>query len=239
MDLGLKGKVAMVAGASRGLGHAVALVLAREGARVSLASRDDNAIRDAARRIAEETKAEILPVAVDVRSADSIAAWHSRTMEQFGGVDLLFTNAGGPPAGTALSFDDATWQSAFELLVLSAVRMVRVAVPSMQARGGGAIVVSTSSAVKEPVPWPCPARHSNSGGSACHCIPCVPQNRRTRASQSSPVCRAPGASNQNRCCRTTATSACTPSPTALLPAPFRPDPPIPPAPSSRRGPAPG
>jgi 3-oxoacyl-[acyl-carrier protein] reductase len=152
MDLGLKGKVAMVAGASRGLGHAVALVLAREGARVSLASREESAIRDAARRITEETSAETLPVAVDVRSAESISGWHARTLEQFGGVDLLFTNAGGPPAGAALTFDDAAWQSAFELLVLSAVRMVRLAVPSMQARGGGAIVVSTSSAVKEPVP---------------------------------------------------------------------------------------
>ena len=152
MDLGLNGKVAMVAGASRGLGHAVALVLAREGARVSLASRDEKAINDASRRIAEETSAETLPVAVDVRSAESISAWHARTVERFGGVDLLFANSGGPPAGTALSFDDAAWQSAFELLVLSAVRMVRAVVPSMQARGGGAIVVSTSSAVKEPVP---------------------------------------------------------------------------------------
>ena len=152
MDLGLNGKVAMVAGASRGLGHAVALVLAREGARVSLASRDEKAIGEASRRIAAETSAETLPVAVDVRSAESITAWHARTVERFGGVDLLFANSGGPPAGTALSFDDAAWQSAFELLVLSAVRMVRAVVPSMQARGGGAIVVSTSSAVKEPVP---------------------------------------------------------------------------------------
>ncbi len=74
------------------------------------------------------------------------------TIEKFGGVDLLFINAGGPPAGTALSFDDEAWTSAFDLLVLSAVRMVRLAVPSMKARGGGAIVVSTSSAVKEPIP---------------------------------------------------------------------------------------
>ena len=77
---------------------------------------------------------------------------HAKTVEKWGGVDLLFVNAGGPPAGTALSFDDAAWQGAFELLVLSAVRMVRLAVPSMKARGGGAIVVSTSSAVREPIP---------------------------------------------------------------------------------------
>jgi 3-oxoacyl-[acyl-carrier protein] reductase len=152
MDLGLKGKVAMVAGASKGLGQAVARALAREGARVSMASRNEQAIAEAARGIAHDTSAETLGVAVDVRSAESIAAWHARTVDRFGGVDLLFTNAGGPPAGTALSFDDDAWRAAFELLVLSAVRMVRLAVPSMQSRGGGAIVVSTSSAVKEPVP---------------------------------------------------------------------------------------
>jgi len=152
MDLGLKGKVAMVAGASRGLGYGVARALAAEGVKVSLASRDEGKIVDAAKRISAETYSDTWPMAVDVRSADSLTAWHAKTMEKFGGVDLLFVNAGGPPAGTALSFDDAAWSGAFELLVLSAIRMVRLAVPSMKARGGGAIVVSTSSAVKEPIP---------------------------------------------------------------------------------------
>lgn len=152
MDFGLKGKVAMVAGASRGLGYGVARGLAGEGVKVSLGSRDANKIREAAKRLSAETYIDTLPVAVDVRSADSLAAWHTATVEKFGGIDLLFVNTGGPPAGTALSFDDAAWSSAFELLVLSAVRMVRLVVPSMQARGGGAIVVSTSAAVKEPIP---------------------------------------------------------------------------------------
>ncbi len=152
MELGLKGKVAMVAGASRGLGYAVARGLAAEGVAISMSSRDAGKIGDAAGRIATDTGADVFSMAVDVRSADSIAEWHARTMEKFGGVDLLFVNAGGPPAGTVLSFDDAAWTGAFELLVLSAVRMVRLAVPSMKARGGGAIVVSTSSAVKEPIP---------------------------------------------------------------------------------------
>ena len=152
MELGLKGKVAMVAGASRGLGYAVARGLAAEGATISMSSRDEGKIADAAKRIAAETYSDTFSMAVDVRSAESIAAWYAKTVEKFGGVDLLFVNAGGPPAGTALSFDDAAWQGAFELLVLSAVRMVRLAVPSMKARGGGAIVVSTSSAVKEPIP---------------------------------------------------------------------------------------
>jgi 3-oxoacyl-[acyl-carrier protein] reductase len=152
MDLGLTGKVAMVAGASRGLGYAVARGLAAEGASVSMASRNDSAVAEAAARIGDQTKSRTLATAVDVQSADAIADWHARTIETFEGLDLLFVNAGGPPAGTALSFDDGAWTSAFELLVLSAVRMVRLAVPSMQARGGGAIVVSTSSAVKEPIP---------------------------------------------------------------------------------------
>lgn len=151
MDLGLTGRVAMVAGASRGLGYAVARGLAAEGVRVSIGSREEARIADAGRRIAEETKADTLAVAVDVRSAQSIADWHARTVDRFGGVDLLFVNAGGPPAGAVLSFDDQGWQAAFELLVLSAVRMIRLAVPSMRARGGGAIVMSTSTSVKEPI----------------------------------------------------------------------------------------
>lgn len=152
MDLGLKGKVAMVAGASRGLGYAVARGLAGEGVSVSIASRSEGSICEAAGRIQKETGSRALATAVDVKAAGSIAAWHDRTVKDLGGVDLLFVNAGGPPAGSTLSFDDAAWMNAFELLVLSAVRMVRLAVPSMKARGGGAIVVSTSSAVREPIP---------------------------------------------------------------------------------------
>jgi 3-oxoacyl-[acyl-carrier protein] reductase len=152
MDLGLKGKVAMVAGASRGLGFAVARGLAAEGATVSIASRSEESIERAAARIEKETGSRAIAFALDVKSADSISAWHARTVNELGGVDLLYVNAGGPPAGPALSFDDAAWTGAFELLVLSAVRMVRLAVPSMKARGGGAIVVATSSAVKEPIP---------------------------------------------------------------------------------------
>jgi 3-oxoacyl-[acyl-carrier protein] reductase len=152
MDLGLRGKAAMVAGASRGLGYAVARALAAEGVAVSISSRNQHAVEDAAARIAAETGSPATASVVDMRKAEDLAAWHARTMQQFGGVDLLFVNTGGPPAGTALSFDDAAWTDAFNLLLLSAVRAVRLAVPSMRARGGGAIVVSTSSAVKEPIP---------------------------------------------------------------------------------------
>jgi 3-oxoacyl-[acyl-carrier protein] reductase len=83
---------------------------------------------------------------------DAIRRWAVETEQRFGGVDLLFTNSGGPPAGPAISFDDAAWQDAAELLLFSTLRMVRAAVPLMQARGGGAILMSTSSSVKEPIP---------------------------------------------------------------------------------------
>ena len=86
-----------------------------------------------------------------MRSAEGILRWTRATEDRFGGVDLLFANGGGPPAGAALSFDDAAWQGAVELLLFSALRMVRAAVPSMAARGGGAILMSTSSSVKEPI----------------------------------------------------------------------------------------
>jgi len=141
----------MIAGASRGLGFAVAEALAQEGASVSISSSRQASIDEAARRLAP-TGVPVLATVVDVRNADQIAAWAAKTIDTFGGVDLLMTNSGGPPAGAVLSFDDAAWQNAAELLLFSTLRMVRAAVPSMRQRGGGAILMSTSSSVKEPIP---------------------------------------------------------------------------------------
>lgn len=152
MELGLKGKVAMVAAASRGLGYAVARVLAGEGARVSMGSRNADAIKSASERIGQECGTSPLGVELNVAEGGSIESWHKATVERFGEVDLLVTNSGGPPAGSFSSFDDAAWQSAFELLVLSAIRMVRAVLPSMESRGGGSILLLTSSSVKEPIP---------------------------------------------------------------------------------------
>jgi 3-oxoacyl-[acyl-carrier protein] reductase len=151
MDLGLQGKVAMVAGASRGLGFAVAEALAREGANVSISSSNRSAIDTASGRLAN-LGGTIHAAAVDVRNASQIDAWVKDTLDTFGGIDLLFANAGGPPAGSALSFDDAAWQNAIDLLLFSVLRMVRGVVPAMKRRGGGSILITTSSSVKEPIP---------------------------------------------------------------------------------------
>src|SRR5688572_31309180 len=124
MVLGLERKVALIAGASRGLGYAVAQAVAREGAGVSISSRDEAAISGAAARIERETGAKVLATAVDVRAPDAIERWVKATAERFGGIDALMTNSGGPPAGAVLSFDDTAWQDAVDLLLFSALRMV-------------------------------------------------------------------------------------------------------------------
>jgi 3-oxoacyl-[acyl-carrier protein] reductase len=147
MDLGLKGKVAMVAAASQGLGFAIANTLAAEGALVSICGRRQDAIQEAARKIGPD----VLAVGADVSRPDNVELWQRATIDKFGGVDILVTNSGGPPAGAASGFDDAAWQSAFELLLLSVVRTVRVVRPTMEARGGGSILMLTSLSVRNPI----------------------------------------------------------------------------------------
>src|SRR3954463_8091355 len=151
MDLQLKNKVILIAGASKGLGFAVAQALAQDGAIVSISSRDQASITSAASRIERETGSAVFAMPVDVRSREAIDTWIAATADKHGGIDGLMTNSGGPPAGLALSFDDGAWQDAADLLLFSTIRMVRAAVPHMKTRGGGSILVSTSSSVKEPV----------------------------------------------------------------------------------------
>lgn len=152
MDLHLKGKVAMVSGAAQGLGYAVARQLAAEGCQVSISDLDEPGVQAAKQRLERETGASVLAVAADIRSVEALEKWARETAQGFGGVDLLYPNAGGPPPGDTLSFDDAAWQKTFELLLLSVIRMIRLAVPSMAERGGGAIVIPTSSSIKQPIP---------------------------------------------------------------------------------------
>ena len=151
MDTGLAKKVVMVAAASKGLGYGIAKAVADEGAHVSIASRSSDDINTAAEQIRKQTGAEVLPCVFDASDQESIDAWKNKTISHFGGIDGLVVNAGGPPSGQFDQFKDEEWQSAFELTLLSAVRMIRVVLPSMRERGGGSIITLTSSSIKEPI----------------------------------------------------------------------------------------
>ncbi len=150
MDLMLNGKVALVAAASKGLGRAVATQMAREGAKVAILSRDRDRIEAAAADIRDDTGAELLPLVTDVRNREEIDKAIAATVERFGGLDILVTNAGGPPAGSFETVDDQAFVDAIELNLLSTIRMCRAAVPHMM-KTGGSIVTITSISVKEPL----------------------------------------------------------------------------------------
>ena len=152
MDLDLKGKVALVLAASRGLGKASALCLNREGAAVAVASRSLDAAEAAAREIARETGERVIGLAADVTKAEDIRQAVARTVDEFGGLDILVTNAGGPPAGLFSEHDDAAWQYAFELNLLSAVRAIREALPHLRRSEAPRIVAITSTSVRQPIP---------------------------------------------------------------------------------------
>ncbi|MEE8361886.1 MAG: SDR family oxidoreductase [Gemmatimonadales bacterium] len=152
MDLGLTGKVVLVGGASRGLGYAVAQAVAAEGAKVSIMARDSAAVRDAAARLTAATGADVIGHSVDVTRPDQLERWVRDTAGHWGGIDACLSNAGGPPHGEFPEFDDQAWRRAFDLIVLSAVRLARAVIPHFQRRGGGALVFVTSSSTKEPIP---------------------------------------------------------------------------------------
>jgi 3-oxoacyl-[acyl-carrier protein] reductase len=149
VDLGLRGKVALVAAASKGLGRAVATEFAREGARVAICSRDRGTSERVAAEIARESGAEIYGVGADVSTADGCRAFVAKAVERFGGVDALVCNAGGPPPGKFDELDDTAWQRAVELTLFSAVRLTREALPHLR-RAKGSIVFMTSSTVRQP-----------------------------------------------------------------------------------------
>lgn len=151
MDLGLTNRVAIVAASSKGIGKAVALGLAAEGARVSMFSRDLAGIEAAAADIREKTGAEVLAQAADVMSAEDIQRVVDSTLARWGRIDVLFNNAGGPPAGVFDMFSDADWQKAFELNLLSTVRLYRAVLPGMKSQGWGRLLTLASSSVKQPI----------------------------------------------------------------------------------------
>ena len=152
MDLQLKGKRALVTGASRGLGYATAKVLAQEGCRVVINSRDAEKITAAARKIAEETGAEVIPIPGDIVDPSIPTKLVQRTIEAFGGLDILFTNSGGPPPGKFETFDDQSWQKALELNLMSHVRLIRSALPYLRQSPAPSVLAVTSYSIKQPIP---------------------------------------------------------------------------------------
>lgn len=151
MDLGLDGKVALIAGASRGLGKSIANVLGGEGAKLSLCSRTKESLDETAATIAERQGVEVLAHPADVTREEEVSAWIEASVERFGGIDVLVTNAGGPPSSRFETTDIAGWQEGLTLSLMSNVFLCRAVVPIMKARGSGRIVAVTSVTVKQPV----------------------------------------------------------------------------------------
>ncbi len=151
MDLQLTGKVALVVASSKGLGKAIAGLLAVEGCDVMLTSRDAGQLERTRRELAEAAAGRVACCPCDITRPDDIRALVTATHEQLGPVDILINNAGGPPAGGFDQVDDAAWQAAFELNLLSCVRMIREVLPDLK-RKGGRIINVTSVSIKQPIP---------------------------------------------------------------------------------------
>ena len=132
MDLGLTDRVAIVGGGSKGIGRAAASMLAAEGARVVIAARGLEALNHAATAIRDATGAGVLPVQCDMASETDIKELVARTIEAFGAIDIVVNNAGGPPPGRFDAHDDAAWQQAFALNLMSVVRLTRQALPYLK-----------------------------------------------------------------------------------------------------------
>jgi 3-oxoacyl-[acyl-carrier protein] reductase len=152
MDLKLKGKRALIAGASKGLGYAIALGLANEGCRVAINSRNPQSLTDAANILHAETNSEVVPIAGDIGQPDFPETLVQVTAQAFNGLDLLVTNAGGPPSGKFEGFDDLAWQQAIELSLMSHVRLIRAALPYLRQSDCASVVTLTSYSVKQPIP---------------------------------------------------------------------------------------
>ena len=151
MDLGLDGKRAFVAASSKGLGKSVALRLAQEGARVALCGRHADAVAAAAADIESSTGQAPFQLTGDLTDPEAIDAMCAQLVAEMGGADILINNAGGPAPGRFDDLDDEQWQHAFELNLLSAVRLTRHFLPGMRRERWGRIVNITSYSIKQPI----------------------------------------------------------------------------------------
>jgi len=152
MNFQLSGKKALVTGASKGLGFSTARELALEGCSVAISSRNSENLSAAARKIAEETKSKIVAIPGDITDPTFAPELIRKSVGNMGGLDLLVTNAGGPPAGKFESFDDDSWQQAIELSFFSHVRLIREALSPLRSSEAPSVLTVTSITVKEPLP---------------------------------------------------------------------------------------
>src|SRR6185503_18175546 len=151
MDLGIRGKVALVAASSKGLGRAIAEELAAEGADLVMCARGEDALRQAAESIRKTAGVKVVEVAADVSEQAGLDRVAKTALDKFGKVDILVTNSGGPPSGTFESFTPEAWDAATRLLLTSAVGLARAVLPGMKERRWGRILNVTSIAVKQPI----------------------------------------------------------------------------------------
>ena len=166
MDLGLKGKVAIVTGGSEGIGRAAAQSLGREGAAVVVCARRADVLQRAADSIAEATGAEIVPVAADVRNAQDIDHLVQSAVDRFGRLDILVNNAGTSAAGAFESVTDDAWQTDLDLKLFAAIRATRAALPHLREAGGGSIVNVLNIGAKQPAARSVPTSVSRAAGMA-------------------------------------------------------------------------
>ncbi len=152
MDLKLKDKIAIVGGASQGIGYGIARTLAAEGVKLAVTARREPLLREACERLRSETGAEPLALPADCRRAADCLQVVARTTAHYGGLDILVNNDGAPPLGDLIGFDDAAWQQAIDRNLMYVVRMCRAAVPHIKARGGGAVLNIAATSAIQPVP---------------------------------------------------------------------------------------
>lgn len=151
MDLQMAGDAALVTASSSGLGRASARALAAEGVNVVMNGRDGDRLRGAVEDVRSVATGDVVGQRGDLTVAEDVSALVERTVDEFGGLDHLVTSAGGPPSGPFMETDDEEWYRAFDLLVMSVVRLVRHAADHLRADGGGTIVTVTSRSVKEAI----------------------------------------------------------------------------------------
>lgn len=152
MDLHLENRVALVAASTQGLGYATALQLSREGAYVAICSRDEAHVNAAMDAIRAETSGPILGVVADVSQPDDIRRLVERVVDEFGGIDIVVTNAGGPPSARFEEITDEQWLDAVNLTLMSAVRLIREALPHLRSSTAPSVLTITSYSAKQPIP---------------------------------------------------------------------------------------